>query len=161
MARVVTDAICADGFFRIPTLHTLGPQDTPIHAEEDISMAHRQSHPSILVVEDDDRLLETMADALTKHGCSVIGCATDTAGARRLLRHRPDIALVDYQLRDGPCDGLLSLLADKGVKITLLSGYGTSDLPASALRHPRLGKPFGIEALLDAVYQLDDMRYAR
>jgi hypothetical protein len=77
------------------------------------------------------------------------------------LRHRPDIALVDYQLRDGPCDGLLSLLADEGVKIALLSGYGVSDLPPSALRHPRLGKPFGVGALLDAVYRLDDMRYAR
>jgi DNA-binding response OmpR family regulator len=124
-------------------------------------MARLQNHPSILVVEDDERLLETMADALTKHGCSVVGCATDTIGARRLLRHRPDIALVDYQLRDGPCDGLLKLLAENGVKIALLSGYGANDLPPSALQHPRLGKPFGVWALLDTVQRLDGMRFAR
>lgn len=124
-------------------------------------MERLQAHPSVLVVEDDERLLETMADALTKYGCSVVGCATDTAGARQLLRHRPDIALVDYQLRDGPCDGLLNLLMAEGVKVALLSGYGANDLPPSALQHPRLGKPFGVWALLDTVQRLDGMRFAR
>jgi len=122
-------------------------------------MARLEPIPSVLVVVDDRSLLETMADVLTTHGCPVVGCASDTVGASQLLRHRPNVALVDYQLRDGPCDSLLHMLADGGVKFAVLSGYSSRDLPASMRRHHHLGKPFGAWALLDTVHRLNRLRH--
>ncbi|HET6433104.1 response regulator [Dyella sp.] len=117
-------------------------------------MSRIEPRPTVLVVEDDKPLLETMIEVLAVHGWDVIGWSEDAAGALSLLERAPDVALVDYQLKDGPCDELVRQLVERGIPFALFSGYEPEELPASLQPHVHLHKPFGIETLLDAVQRL-------
>ena len=78
----------------------------------------------ILLVED----LPDVGEAVKKHlellGAKVTGPAATTAEAEGLLNeHRPDIALVDFHLREGErSDGLIARLHEQSVPVIMLSG---------------------------------------
>ena len=78
----------------------------------------------ILLVED----LRDVGEAVKKHlellGAKVAGPAATTAEAEGLLNeHPPDVALVDFHLREGErSDGLIARLHERGVPVIMLSG---------------------------------------
>ncbi len=53
----------------------------------------------LLVVEDDERVMAALGTALRRHGFEVL-CSRSGAGALALLRHRPDVILLDLGLPD-------------------------------------------------------------
>ncbi|HEV7233608.1 MAG TPA: response regulator [Sphingorhabdus sp.] len=56
----------------------------------------------ILIVEDEFIVALNLRQIMSNMGFEVIGIAPDAATAYRLAEQKPDIALVDLNLRDGP-----------------------------------------------------------
>ena len=97
----------------------------------------------VLVAEDEALIAMDLEMILQELGCAVLGPAASAADALLLLaRRRPDAALLDLVLTDGPAAPVAEALAAAGVPFALLTGTaGTPDHPA--LRGaPRLDKPF-------------------
>ena len=55
---------------------------------------------SLLVIDDDDTVRETLVDFFEALGHSARGAATATAGRQAAAEHSPDVALVDLRLPD-------------------------------------------------------------
>ncbi len=79
---------------------------------------------NILLVEDSRDVGEAVKKHLELLGAKVVGPATTTAEAEGLLtEHLPDVALVDFHLREGErSDGLIARLHEQGVPVIMLSG---------------------------------------
>jgi DNA-binding NtrC family response regulator len=79
----------------------------------------------VLLVEDSWHLGVAMKRLLQLLGADVAGPAATTAEAERLIAERiPDVALVDFNLRDNElADGLIDHLHDQGVRVIVTSGY--------------------------------------
>jgi DNA-binding NtrC family response regulator len=96
----------------------------------------------VLLVEDSWHLGVAMKNLLRVLGADVAGPVATTAEAERLIAERaPDVALVDFNLRDGErADGLIDRLNDRGVRVIVTSGYavlpGVSDKVAAFLQKP-------------------------
>ena len=87
----------------------------------------------ILLVEDSRDVGEAVKKHLELLGAKVAGPATTTAEAEGLLtEHLPDVALVDFHLREGErSDGLIARLHEQGVPVIMLSGsFGFPPLPS-------------------------------
>ena len=74
----------------------------------------------ILIVEDEFIVALNLRQIMSNMGFDVIGIAPDAATADRLAQAKPDIALVDLNLRDGPTGPQI------GAKLS--EEYGTSVL---------------------------------
>ncbi len=71
-----------------------------------------------------------MKNLLRALGADVAGpAATAAEGERLLVEHAPDVALVDFHLRDGErADVLIDRLHDRGVNVVVTSGYSVVPL---------------------------------
>ena len=108
--------------------------------------------PSILIVDDDETIRETLIDFFQVLGYKAQGAGSATAGRQAIARHSPDVALVDLRLPDA--DGLTLLAAiradDPEVAVILLTGHGDV---ATAVRAMQAGavdfleKPVDLDAL--------------
>jgi two-component system response regulator RstA len=58
----------------------------------------RDDAPSVLLVEDDDRLAELLLEYLGMHGFELERVATGVDGARRILEANPDLVILDLML---------------------------------------------------------------
>ena len=78
----------------------------------------------ILLVEDSQNVGEAVKKHLELLGAKVAGPAATVAQAEGLLNeHLPDVALVDFHLREGErSDGLVARLREQGVPVIMLSG---------------------------------------
>lgn len=73
----------------------------------------------VLIVEDQALLVMELEMVLGEAGCTVVGCAMDSAGALALAeRERPDLALVDVNLLDG--------MTGPAIARQLVTGFGTA-----------------------------------
>ena len=114
----------------------------------------------ILLVEDSSCVGEAIKNVL--EGADVVGPATTTAEAERLLTERaPDVALVDFHLRGGDLSSdLIARLHDQGVPVIVTSGSGTDFLP-SVKTETILEKPFSEVQLLAILRPLIGHKAAR
>jgi DNA-binding response OmpR family regulator len=78
----------------------------------------------VLLVEDSPNVGNALKQHLELLGAKVAGPATTTVEAEGLLHeHLPDVAIVDFHLRDGErSDGLIAWLHEQGVPVIVLSG---------------------------------------
>ena len=111
---------------------------------------------SILVVDDDETIRETMVEFFEALGHRARAAATATEARRALGDHAPDIALVDVRLPDA--DGLTLLEAiradDPEVEVIFLTGHADVRTAVRAMRQGAvdfLEKPIDLEALEAAV----------
>jgi DNA-binding response OmpR family regulator len=106
-----------------------------------------------LIVEDAALIGMAMESYLEDQGfeCATVGSAHQ--GAAWLDRHAPSVAIVDYQLADGPCTELLPMLRARGVPFLIYSGSRrqTSGELRDAIW---ISKPASRATLLDAVESL-------
>ncbi|WP_294319341.1 response regulator [uncultured Sphingomonas sp.] len=58
--------------------------------------------PTVLIVEDEMLVAIDLEASLEEHGYRPVGIAADMSRALELASTRPDVALVDCNLRDGP-----------------------------------------------------------
>jgi len=110
----------------------------------------------ILVVDDEPLVAAAVCDTLVELGFPVSGSASTGAEALWLAEeHRPDIAIVDVQLRGG-MNGveLAQLLGERfGIDVIFLSGLRDRDAISEAYGRPVrfLHKPFRPTDLLNAL----------
>ena len=79
----------------------------------------------ILLVEDSWHVGKAMKNLLQLCGAEVAGPAASGAEAESLFAAQvPDLALVDFHLRDGElATGLINRLHDRGVPVIVITGY--------------------------------------
>ena len=106
----------------------------------------------VLLVEDSWHLGVAMKRLLQLLGADVAGPAATTAEAERLVAERiPDVALVDFNLRDNElADGLIDHLHDQGVRVIVTSGYAVFPMAPEKVA-AILQKPISESQLLAAL----------
>ena len=96
-----------------------------------------------LIVDDNSLFLEGAADLLRREGLDVVGVASNSAEAIRLVTElRPDVTLVDIDLGDEDGFELAQRLNDISAassKVILVSTHAEEDLAHLIERSPALG----------------------
>lgn len=116
---------------------------------------------TVLVVDDDLAIRETVRRALTRHGYAVLD-ASSTHEATLLIRDAaPDLVIMDLVLPGmGGREGANLLLAHHpDMRVLFISGYTSHEsVELGYLRegHPFLRKPFSIDELISAVRRMLD-----
>lgn len=78
----------------------------------------------VIVVEDSWHVVKALRSALEQMGMDVIGVASTTAAARRLVaEHAPTIAVVDVNLSGDTSCTLIDELHNQGIRVIVISGY--------------------------------------
>ena len=85
----------------------------------------------VLVVDDSWHVSSGLKVLLESCGADVLGPAATTADAERMAsERRPDVAIVDINLRGGERSyGLIDRLYDQGIRVVVLTGYADPALP--------------------------------
>jgi DNA-binding response OmpR family regulator len=95
----------------------------------------------ILVVEDDAVIAVDYYFQLREVGAEPQAYEpTNKAALDYLAMHQVDAAIVDYQLRDGPCEPVLQMLQSRGIPFIVVSGC-TFEMHGSAGTSQILSKP--------------------
>jgi DNA-binding NtrC family response regulator len=91
---------------------------------------------SLLIVDDDRQVLESMADWLRSHGLQVDAVRGLAEASDRLSRKSYDLLLVDVRLQDGDGLDLLEQVrrSHPESQVILITGYGDADAAVEALR---------------------------
>jgi DNA-binding NarL/FixJ family response regulator len=95
-----------------------------------------------VIVDDNSLFLEGAVDLLTLEGLDVVGTASDSDEAIRLVRElRPDVTLVDIDLGDEDGFELAQRLhaSSAAAKVILVSTHAEQDLAHLIERSPALG----------------------
>ncbi len=92
--------------------------------------------PSLLLVDDDRQLLESMALWLKEQGYRVDLAAGESEAKALIERKTYDVALVDVRLEDGDGFELLAACRKRwpDMPVILFTGYGSVDMAVEALR---------------------------
>lgn len=121
---------------------------------------------SLLIVDDDRTIRETLADYFAGLGYAVRTAATATEGRQAAAAHSPDVAVVDLRLPDA--DGLTLFEAlradDPEVAVVFLTGHGSVPAAVRAMRDGAadfLEKPIDLGALDLAVRRAADHAHMR
>lgn len=95
--------------------------------------------PTVLVVDDDELLLDTLVDGLNAEGMDAHGASTMAAVVEHLSKHAYGVVLLDLQGGDIDRAKVGEVARAKGARVVTMSG-------APELG-PNLAKPFRLEAL--------------
>ena len=107
---------------------------------------------SVLVLEDNFYIADESKRTLEKAGARVLGPCSDLADTLEALQaERPDCALVDVNLGDGPTFAPARALAAAGVQIVLMTGYDAAIIPADLKDTLCLQKPVAAHRLVSGV----------
>jgi two-component system response regulator HydG len=117
---------------------------------------------SILVVEDDRTVRETLVEFFDALGHTVRSAATATAGRQAVAEHSPDVALIDLRLPDADGMRLFEAIRADDAEVGVIVLTGHADVP-TAVRAMRAGavdfleKPVDLEALDQAVQRAGEV----
>ena len=121
--------------------------------------------PTVLLVDDEEEFLETMARLLQRRGLRVVSAASPEAALAWMGHQRLDVLILDVRLPG--TDGLELLRRarqqDPSLEVILLTGYPNEDdavrgLGLGAVEY--MGKPPDIDKLVEAVRQAHRRRLA-
>ena len=120
------------------------------------------SQPCCLVAEDQALIGMALEAYLEEVGMQIAGpfpsCKSALAWARD---ETPNVALLDYRLKDGFCTEIARTLRQRGVPVVIYSGYPRDpDLPDDLQDVPWIEKPVDRAALLDVLMSLLPMKSA-
>jgi DNA-binding response OmpR family regulator len=109
-----------------------------------------------LVCEDQALIGMALEAYLEEQGIVVAGPFLSCAEALAWIEDdTPQVAILDYMLRDGPCTDLAQALIGRGVPVIIYSGFPVDAETPSVLRTVTwLEKPVDRECLMGAVAQL-------
>jgi CheY-like chemotaxis protein len=108
----------------------------------------------VLVVEDSWHVANALKALLEELGVKVSGPAATPAEAKRLLAElKPDVAIVDNNLKGEMGYELIDRLNDRGVRVVVISGYAIPQVAQSKVAAV-LQKPFSAKALLAILRQV-------
>lgn len=78
------------------------------------------SLPTVLIVEDEMLVAIDLEASLEEHGYRPVGIAADMTRAMELATARPDVALVDCNLRDGPTGPMIGRMLGRNYGTTVI-----------------------------------------
>ena len=98
----------------------------------------------VLIVEDAWHVAKALKSTLEQMGMHVVGSTATTAQARDLAAaQRPELAIVDINLKQETSGGLIDELHEQGVRVIVISGYAvpavSKDSVAAILQKPFSG----------------------
>jgi two-component SAPR family response regulator len=97
---------------------------------------------SVLVLEDSFYIAEEARRLLENAGARVLGPCSDLSASLAVMeRQRPDCAMVDINLGDGPEYGPARAILGAGVPVVLVTGYDPAGVPEDLKSLPCLQKP--------------------
>jgi DNA-binding response OmpR family regulator len=107
----------------------------------------------VLIVEDEALLGMELEALLKQDGCEVLGPASTVEWALALIYEgKPDLALLDVNLKGVRATPVATALRAVGVPFVLVTGYGRWQLSEPELRDaPRIDKPVSSRALCRAM----------
>jgi CheY-like chemotaxis protein len=104
----------------------------------------------ILVVEDEYLVADVLVQLIKLYGGTVAGpVATEEEALAILDETAVDCALLDVKLADGLCVALAEALAQRGIHVTLTTGYSISGIPEELRHLPIFTKPIDLGALVE------------
>lgn len=110
---------------------------------------------SVLLVEDEYFIATDAARALRGAGAEVLGpCPSEEAANAAVARRRPDAAVVDINLGDGPSFRVADFLKQRGIPFLFVTGYDEDIIPAEFGEVERLQKPVELWQMIEAVSRL-------
>lgn len=108
---------------------------------------------TVLVVDDEASILDTLSSILEDEGYEVITAASGESGLEMFSKHTPDIVLLDVWMPD--MDGIETLknirTKDKEVSIIMISGHSNIDTAVQAIKlgaYDFLEKPLSLDKVL-------------
>jgi DNA-binding response OmpR family regulator len=111
----------------------------------------------VLVAEDEARVTMLIEDELEGAGYDIVGPFLTCAAALDWLEQdTPDMAVLDYGFRDGPCTQVAEKLTSRGVPILVLSGHIKETFPNVIRASRQIAKPFSLEMLGKALAEMRD-----
>jgi|LNFM01.2.fsa_nt_gb CheY-like chemotaxis protein len=106
----------------------------------------------LLIVEDEPAVAFLVEDMLQDLGCTAVWHASTVKEALDILRdHKPDVAVLDVNLRDELAYPVAEKLDAMEIPFIFATGYGRKGIPADWLIKPVVQKPFDAETLRDAL----------
>ena len=114
----------------------------------------------VLIAEDEALISVILSGDLRDEGYLVAGPFSRCAEAIAWLAdNTPDLAIVDYMLRDGPCLAMTRTLRERGVPFVIFSGYARGpDVPDELDDTPWFDKPASLDGILAALAELSARR---
>ena len=107
----------------------------------------------VLVAEDELVIGIDLAERIAAAGHSVLGPFTRRAEIVEWIAHDlPDAAVLDLQLLDGSCEGVVRQLRDRGVPIVAFTG--SSDVPKDLVNMLVVTKTGSVDHVLAALKRL-------
>lgn len=116
--------------------------------------SHEVNAAHILIVEDDSKVGESIADILrTLRGdiCTVI--RSKPVAEEHMRRQRPDLVILDYKLLGGSSSVLARLASNMQIPAIVISGHNVAER-AKVQGLPFLQKPFTADQLLELLATL-------
>src|ERR1700733_568996 len=114
--------------------------------------------PTVLVIDDDQSLRETLSDLLAGEGHEVLQAANGEEAIAILHTTAPDVALCDWRMAPlGGLDVLKSLQREgheRSVPVIVLTAYGDAESTVQAMQagaYDFLVKPVDVDAVLSTV----------
>ena len=94
---------------------------------------------SLLLVDDDRHVLDSMAEWLRHQGFEVFAARGFQEAIRQTQTRKPDLVLADVRLQDGDGFDILAHCREKhpGLMVILLTGYATIEMGVEAIRAGR------------------------
>lgn len=106
----------------------------------------------ILVVEDEHLVARVLDDLIKLYGGTVAGPAASEDEALAILdRTAVDCAVLDLNLKGGPCFSLVETVMRRGIPVILATGCSASDIPGPFRQLPTLSKPTNLGELVERV----------
>ena len=83
----------------------------------------RPAAPTVLIIDDDERVLALASLALAKHGIDVVTSTTSAGGLELLSKRRPDVVVLDVVMPDlSGWETLRRIRETSQVQVLMLSG---------------------------------------
>jgi DNA-binding response OmpR family regulator len=93
----------------------------------------RRERPIVLLAEDEAIIAFDLEVSLAAAGFDVAGPFATCAEAQAWWEvNQPQAAILDYALKDGPCDALLGELSEAGVPVIILTAH---EAPRHLVKH--------------------------
>jgi CheY-like chemotaxis protein len=106
----------------------------------------------VLVLEDNFLLADDARRALAQAGARILGPFRDAGEAvQSVERERPDCAVVDVNLGEGPSFAPARALLSRGVPVILVTGYDRDLVPHDLSHLVRVEKPATERQIVEAV----------
>lgn len=119
-------------------------------------------HPQVLVAEDEAIVGMLVEAELVDAGFDVAGpFETCREASEWLETDTPDAAVLDLNLRDGPCTDVAVELVERGVPFVALSGAEAGDIPDALRSAPLIEKPSDLSKLPKVISGLIEARLSQ